>query len=75
VNIFINVQLREHTRRAADFFEIAIRQYDEVRAIYCYGPNFEYVLRVLVDDVVSAERLIREVVMNIPIVTVLRSIK
>ncbi|MGE7964065.1 Lrp/AsnC ligand binding domain-containing protein [Pseudomonas sp. NPDC089918] len=69
------MQLREHTQCAADFFEKAMRQYDEVRAMYRYGPDFEYVLRVLVDDVASAEQLIREVVMNIPTVIVLRSIK
>jgi DNA-binding Lrp family transcriptional regulator len=75
VNIFINVQLSEQTQRAADFFEKAIRQYDEVRAMYRYGPDFEYVLRVLVDDVISAEQLIRDVVINMPTVMTFRSIK
>lgn len=75
MNIFINVQLSEQTQRAADFFEKAIRQYDEVRAMYRYGPDFEYVLRVLVDDVISAEQLIRDVVINMPTVMTFRSIK
>ncbi|MDU8502136.1 Lrp/AsnC ligand binding domain-containing protein [Pseudomonas syringae] len=71
--MYISVRLLDQSVEAASHFESKIRQFSEVRAIYQYGANFEYVLRLMVEDVSAVNTFLHRVVVGLPAIIASRN--
>ena len=60
LNVFISISLKQQTRAALEAFEAAICAHEEVMECYLMTGESDYLIRVVVPDMVALERLIIE---------------
>jgi len=58
LNVFIHVRLKEQDQDALNLFESAVSEYPEVMECYLMTGSEDYLLRALVPDIHSLEKLI-----------------
>ncbi|MGB3466636.1 MAG: Lrp/AsnC family transcriptional regulator [Cyclobacteriaceae bacterium] len=56
--VFISISLKEHTRSYLDKFIAEIDQYDEVLECYHVAGDYDFLLKVVVEDVEAYEKFI-----------------
>jgi len=73
VNIFISVSLERQVEERIDAFESAVMNLPEVLECYLMTGDADYLLRVVVPDLASYERFLKEHLTRIPGVANIRS--
>lgn len=73
VNIFISVSLERQVEERIDAFESAVMNLPEVLECYLMTGDADYLLRVVVPDLASYERFLKERLTRIPGVANIRS--
>lgn len=73
VNIFVSVSLERQVEARLDGFEAAVMARPEVLECYLMTGDADYLLRVVVPDLVSYERFLKEHLTRIPGVANIRS--
>nr|WP_295836208.1 Lrp/AsnC family transcriptional regulator [uncultured Azospirillum sp.] len=73
VNIFVNVSLERQVEARLDGFEAAVMARPEVLECYLMTGDADYLLRVVVPDLASYERFLKEHLTRIPGVANIRS--
>lgn len=58
VQIFVTVELSDHTAAAFRRFEDAVGRYDEVMGCWALGGGYDYLLQVVTRDIDAYQRLI-----------------
>lgn len=73
VNIFVSVSLDRQIEERIDAFEAAVMERPEVLECYLMSGDADYLLRVVVPDLASYERFLKEHLTRIPGVAGIRS--
>lgn len=73
VNVFVHVSLKQQDKRSLETFDEAIRQRPEVMECYLMSGESDYLLRVVVEDLIKYQELMVEVLTRIPGVANIRS--
>lgn len=73
LNIFVFVELEQHSRDAIRAFEDRLRRFDEVMECYLMTGTRDIFLRVVAADLGSFDRFLEEGLMQIPGIRALRS--
>ena len=73
VNVFISVSLERQVEERIDAFENAVMNQPEVLECYLMTGDADYLLRVVVPDLASYERFLKEHLTRIPGVASIRS--
>jgi Lrp/AsnC family leucine-responsive transcriptional regulator len=73
VNVFVHVSLKQQDKRSLEVFHAAIRDRPEVMECYLMSGESDYLLRVVVEDLIKFQRLIVDVLTRIPVVANIRS--
>ena len=73
VNVFISVSLERQVEERIDAFESAVMNRPEVLECYLMTGDADYLLRVVVPDLASYERFLKEHLTRIPGVASIRS--
>lgn len=73
LNVFINISLKEQSKHSLAQFEERIAQYDEVMECYLMTGDSDYLIRVVVPDILALERFILEQLTPIPAIEKIRS--
>lgn len=63
--VLLMVQLTRHTKEVAEEFEAAIKQWPEVRQSYALSGSADYFLRVIVPDIESYDRFLKDKFFNL----------
>jgi Lrp/AsnC family leucine-responsive transcriptional regulator len=59
LNVFINISLKEQTKKALAEFERRIAEHDEVMECYLMTGEADYLLRVVVPDLAAYEQFLK----------------
>ncbi|BAF87189.1 Lrp/AsnC family transcriptional regulator [Azorhizobium caulinodans] len=73
VNVFVHVSLKQQDKRSLEIFDAAIRERPEVMECYLMSGESDYMLRVVVEDLIKYQQLMVEVLTRIPVVANIRS--
>ncbi|ABC21021.1 Lrp/AsnC family transcriptional regulator [Rhodospirillum rubrum] len=73
VNVFVHVSLERQDRRSLDVFDAAVRQRPEVMECYLMSGESDYLLRVVVEDLIEYQSLMIDFLTRIPGVASIRS--
>lgn len=73
VNVFVHVSLKQQDKESLEIFDAAIRQRPEVMECYLMSGESDYMLRVVVEDLIKYQHLMVEVLTRIPGVANIRS--
>jgi Lrp/AsnC family leucine-responsive transcriptional regulator len=73
VNVFIQVRLEKQESAALTKFESAVSRFDEVMEVYLMTGDEDYLLRVVVPDLLALERFILDHLTKIPGIQNIRS--
>ncbi|MBP2229995.1 Lrp/AsnC family transcriptional regulator [Azospirillum agricola] len=73
VNVFVNVSLDRQVEDRLDSFEAAVMERPEVLECYLMTGDADYLLRVVVPDLASYERFLKDHLTRIPGVASIRS--
>lgn len=73
VNIFVSVSLDRQVEERLDAFEAAVMERPEVLECYLMTGDADYLLRVVVPDLASYERFLKEHLTRIPGIASIRS--
>lgn len=73
VNVFVEVHLKAHDEASLNAFETAVAAVDEVVECYTVSGEKDFLLRVVVADVASYERLLKHRLVHLPSVGSLSS--
>jgi DNA-binding Lrp family transcriptional regulator len=73
VNVFVHVSLTQQDKKSLEVFDAAIRQRPEVMECYLMSGESDYMLRVLVEDLIQYQKLMFEVLTQIPGVANIRT--
>ena len=73
LNVFISISLKQQSRKALEAFEAQVNTRAEVMECYLMTGDADYLLRVVVRDMVALERFILEQLSPIPQVEKIRS--
>src|SRR5512141_2338710 len=73
LNVFINISLKEQTKKSLAEFERRIAEHDEVMECYLMTGDSDYLIRVAVPDIAALERFILEQLTPIPGIEKIRS--
>jgi Lrp/AsnC family transcriptional regulator, leucine-responsive regulatory protein len=73
VNVFVHVSLKQQDKQSLEVFAAAIRERPEVMECYLMSGESDYLLRVVVEDLIEFQRLLVEVLTRIPVVANIRS--
>jgi DNA-binding Lrp family transcriptional regulator len=73
VNVFVHVSLKQQDKKSLEIFEAAIHQRPEVMECYLMSGESDYMLRVVVEDLLKYQALIIDCLTQIPGVANIRS--
>lgn len=73
VNVFVNVTLERQVEDRLDVFEATVRQWPEVLECYLMTGEADYLLRVVVPDLSSYERFLKQYLTRVPGVASVKS--
>lgn len=73
VNVFVHVSLKQQDKQSLEVFDAAIRERPEVMECYLMSGESDYMLRVVVEDLIKYQELMIEVLTRIPGVANIRS--
>ncbi len=73
VNVFVHVSLKHQDKASLEIFDAAIRERPEVMECYLMSGEADYLLRVVVEDLIKFQELMTEVLTRIPVVSNIRS--
>ena len=73
VNVFVNVTLERQVEDRLDVFEATVRQWPEVLECYLMTGEADYLLRVVVPDLASYERFLKQYLTRVPGVASIKS--
>jgi Lrp/AsnC family transcriptional regulator, leucine-responsive regulatory protein len=73
VNVFVHVSLKRQDKESLEIFDAAIRERPEVMECYLMSGESDYMLRVVVEDLIKYQELMVEVLTRIPVVANIRS--
>lgn len=73
VNVFVNVTLEKQVKERLQEFEAAVRRRPEVLECYLMTGESDYLLRVVVPDLASYERFLKEHLTRVPGVASIKS--
>lgn len=73
VNVFVHVSLKQQDKQSLEVFDAAIRERPEVMECYLMSGESDYMLRVVVEDLLKYQELMIEVLTRIPGVANIRS--
>lgn len=73
VNAFVYVSLKHQDKSSLEIFDAAIRERPEVMECYLMSGEADYLLRVVVEDLIKFQELMTEVLTRIPVVANIRS--
>ena len=73
VNVFVHVSLKHQDKRSLEIFDAAIRERPEIMECYLMSGESDYLLRVVVEDLIKFQEFITEVLTRIPVVANIRS--
>ena len=65
VSVFVRVTLEKHTATLKKDFEVVILERPEVMDCYSMTGNHDYLLRIVVPDIMAYERFLDEVLMHL----------
>ena len=65
-NVFVEITLHQEQQRDLDAFEAAVRGVPEVMECYLLTGQYDYLLRVVVEDLEDFERIHRESITSLP---------
>ena len=66
ISIFVNVSLHNQERRSLELFEERIAGYEEVMECYLMTGSFDYMLRIVAQDIESYEHFLAEKLTTTP---------
>lgn len=69
VNVFVHVSLKQQDKRSLEVFEKAINQRPEVMECYLMSGEADFMLRVVVEDLIQYQTLLLECLTQIPSVS------
>ncbi|WP_333823898.1 Lrp/AsnC family transcriptional regulator [Pinisolibacter sp.] len=73
VSVFVNVTLERQVEDRLDVFEATVRQWPEVLECYLMTGESDYLLRVVVPDLASYERFLKQYLTRVPGVASIKS--
>lgn len=73
VNVFVHVTLKQQDRSSLDVFNAAVRTRPEVVECYLMTGESDYMLRVMVEDLMKYQALVLDFLTSIPGVASIRS--
>lgn len=73
VNVFVHVSLKHQDKQSLEIFDAAIRERPEIMECYLMSGESDYMLRVVVEDLIKFQEFITEVLTRIPVVANIRS--
>lgn len=73
VNVFVNVTLERQAEERLDVFEATVKQWPEVLECYLMTGEADYLLRVVVPDLASYERFLKQYLTRVPGVASIKS--
>jgi DNA-binding Lrp family transcriptional regulator len=73
VNVFVNVTLERQAEDRLDVFEATVKQWPEVLECYLMTGEADYLLRVVVPDLASYERFLKQYLTRVPGVASIKS--
>jgi Lrp/AsnC family transcriptional regulator, leucine-responsive regulatory protein len=73
VNVFVHVSLKHQDKQSLEIFDTAIRERPEIMECYLMSGESDYLLRVVVEDLIKFQEFITEVLTRIPVVANIRS--
>jgi DNA-binding Lrp family transcriptional regulator len=73
VNVFVHVTLERQTKKALEVFEAAIKNRPEVMECYLMTGESDYLVRVVVEDLIKYQSLMVDFLTRIPGVASIRS--
>jgi DNA-binding Lrp family transcriptional regulator len=66
VNVFVHVSLKQQDRKSLEIFEKTIHQRPEVMECYLMSGQADFMLRVVVEDLLQYQKLLLECLTQIP---------
>lgn len=73
VNVFVHVTLKQQDMASLDTFTRAIRERPEVMECYLMSGDADFMLRVVIQDLIKYQKLLLECLTQIPCVASIRS--
>jgi Lrp/AsnC family leucine-responsive transcriptional regulator len=73
VNVFVHVSLKQQDKASLEVFTEAIRQRPEVMECYLMSGDADFMLRVVIEDLIRYQALLLECLTQIPSVASIRS--
>ena len=66
VNVFVQVTLKNHAEDGLNLFENAVQDIDEIVECYTVSGDRDFLLRIVVADVIAYEHLLKHTLVNLP---------
>ena len=73
VNVFVQVSLEKQSEDKLEIFEEKIKEYNEVMEAYLMTGDADYLLRIVVKDLQTYEKFLKENLTSIPGISSIRS--
>lgn len=73
VNVFANIQLKQHDEQTLEALEAAVRDHPEVVECFSMSGTSDYTIRVVARSIEDYERFLKKVLLHLPGVSSINS--